>query len=152
MPDDQCVQNWQWRPSAIEKFTVNLKYILGNIRYLNLVFLLVTFNRYPLVQQIFFLSIVNNRYARKRCERCSKLTVETPEWRQWRLLVSLLLTLNIFHTIFLWFHCWNWTGKCLSAGSFSVSINLWANFNRCGFLNFPPTSWSYNHLHLTGFS
>ena len=26
----------------------------------------------------------SNRNTRKRCEICSKLTVKTPEWRQWR--------------------------------------------------------------------
>ena len=39
---------------------------------------------------------VNNRNTRTRCEICSKLTIKTPERR----LVSLLLTLNIFHTLF----------------------------------------------------
>ena len=47
-----------------------------------------------------FLLKVNNRNTRKRCEICSKLTIKIPERRQWRLLVSLLLTLNIFHTLF----------------------------------------------------
>ena len=52
---------------------------------------------------------VNKRYTRKRCEICSKLTIKTPERRQWRhsgvfvinfehisqfFLVYLLLTLN----------------------------------------------------------
>ena len=39
---------------------------------------------------------VNNRNTRTMCEICSKLTIKTPERR----LVSLLLTLNIFHTLF----------------------------------------------------
>ena len=39
---------------------------------------------------------VSNRNTRTRCEICSKLTRKTPERRQ----VSLLLTLNIFHTLF----------------------------------------------------
>ena len=53
---------------------------------------------------------VNNRDARTRCKICSKLTIKTPQRRQWRrsgvfivnfehishlLLVFLLLTLNI---------------------------------------------------------
>ena len=45
-----------------------------------------------------YLFKVNNRHFRKRCETCSKLTIKTPEWRQWRLMMFLLLTLNIFHT------------------------------------------------------
>ena len=35
---------------------------------------------------------VNNRNTRRRCKICSKLTIKA--------LVSLLLTLNIFHTLF----------------------------------------------------
>ena len=38
------------------------------------------------------------------CEICSKLTIKTPERRQRRLLVFLLLTLNIFHTFFIVFY------------------------------------------------
>ena len=43
-----------------------------------------------------YLFNVNNRNTRKRCEICSKLTIKTPERRQWRLMFS-LLTLNMFH-------------------------------------------------------
>ena len=50
---------------------------------------------------------VSSRNARKRCEICSKLTIKTPERPHWRssgvidvVLVSLLLTLNIFRTFF----------------------------------------------------
>ena len=57
-----------------------------------------------------YLLKVSNRNTRKKCEICSKLTIKTPEWRQWRpsgvfiikfehtshlVLVFLLLTLNI---------------------------------------------------------
>ena len=57
-----------------------------------------------------YLPKVNNRNTRTRCEICSKLTIKTPERRQWRrsgvfivnfeyishlALVFLLLTLNI---------------------------------------------------------
>ena len=48
---------------------------------------------------------VNNRNSRTRCEICSKLTIKTPERRQWRIvnfehishlvLLFLLLTLNM---------------------------------------------------------
>ena len=41
---------------------------------------------------------VNNRNLRTRCEICSKITIKTPE--QGVVLVSLLLTLNMFHTLF----------------------------------------------------
>ena len=40
-----------------------------------------------------------NRKIRTRCEICSKLTIKIPE-RRGVILVSLLLTLNIFHTLF----------------------------------------------------
>ena len=43
-----------------------------------------------------YLLKVNKRNTRARCEICSKLTIKMPE----RVLVSLLLTLNIFHTLF----------------------------------------------------
>ena len=43
-----------------------------------------------------YLLIVNNRNTRTRCVICSKLTIKTPERRQ----ASLLLTLNISHTLF----------------------------------------------------
>ena len=33
------------------------------------------------------------------CEICSKLTIKTPEQRQRLILVSFLLTLNIFHNL-----------------------------------------------------
>ena len=44
----------------------------------------------------------------EQCVKCSKLTIKTPERRHWRhqndaigvVLVSLLLTLDIFHTLF----------------------------------------------------
>ena len=46
---------------------------------------------------------VNNKNARARCEICSKLTIKTPERRYdviGLVLVSLLLTLDIFHPLF----------------------------------------------------
>ena len=47
---------------------------------------------------------VNNKNTRSRCEICSKLTIKTPERRHENdvngfVLVFLLLTLNIFHTL-----------------------------------------------------
>ena len=38
----------------------------------------------PLLQLHFCLLKVNNRNTRTRCEICSKLTIKTPERRQWR--------------------------------------------------------------------
>ena len=46
-----------------------------------------------------YLFKVNNRNTRKRCETCPKLTMKTSE-RCSVVLVSLLLTLNIFHNLF----------------------------------------------------
>ena len=52
-----------------------------------------SFNVFPVGIYLFK---VNNRNIRTRCEICSKLAIKTPEQRH----VSLLLTLNIFHTLF----------------------------------------------------
>ena len=53
-----------------------------------------------------YLLKVNNKNTRKRCEICSNLTIKTPERRQCDVaLVSLLLTLNIFHILFYCFYC-----------------------------------------------
>ena len=46
---------------------------------------------------IIYLFKVKNKSTRKRCELCSMFTIKTPERRR---LVSLWLTLNIFHTFF----------------------------------------------------
>ena len=51
-----------------------------------------------------YLFKTNNRNTRKRGEICSKLTIKTPDRRQ-RLFCDLLLTLNIFQTFSLSFHC-----------------------------------------------
>ena len=50
-----------------------------------------------------YLFKINDRKSRKSCEICSKLTIKTPERRQGRRFGVLLLTLNIFHTVFLVF-------------------------------------------------
>ena len=42
-----------------------------------------------------YLLKVNNKNTRTRCEICSKLTIKTPERRQWLVLVLQLLTLNM---------------------------------------------------------
>ena len=46
---------------------------------------------------IIYLFKVKNKSTSKRCELCSMFTIKTPERRR---LVSLWLTLNIFHTFF----------------------------------------------------
>ena len=50
-----------------------------------------------------YLLKVNNRNSRTRCEICSKLAIKIPEHGV--VLVFLLLTLNIFHTLFWCFYC-----------------------------------------------
>ena len=45
------------------------------------------------------------------CEIYTKLTIKTLKQRQWRLSGVSLLTLNTFHTFFLYFYCWLWTSK-----------------------------------------
>ena len=50
-----------------------------------------------------YLFKINDRKSRKSCEICSKLTIKTPERRQGRRFGVFLLTLNIFHTVFLVF-------------------------------------------------
>ena len=47
-----------------------------------------------------YLLKVNNKNTRKKCEICSKLTIKTPERRIGVVLVSLLVTLNIFHCLY----------------------------------------------------
>ena len=66
-----------------------------------------------------YLLKVNNRNTRTMREICSKLTIKIPEWRQWRFLVSLLLTLNRFHTLFWCFYCWLKTSNCRLGKSLS---------------------------------
>ena len=39
-------------------------------------------------------------------------------------LVSLLLTLNIFHTFFYYFYCWLWTGKCWLGHGAAYSLDM----------------------------
>ena len=54
-----------------------------------------------------YLFKINNGNTRAMCEICSKLTINTPERRQW------LLNLNRFYTMLCCFHCWQWTSKYL---------------------------------------
>ena len=77
--------------------------------YYNMMQLLWSATTHPAGCYIFKTS---NRNTRTSCEICLKLTIKTPELRQWHhsgrhhndvigvVLVSLLLTLNIFHSLF----------------------------------------------------
>ena len=47
-----------------------------------------------------YMSKVSNKNARTRCETHTNLTIKTPEWRHGVVLMSLLLALYIFHTLF----------------------------------------------------
>ena len=53
----------------------------------------------------FYLLKVNNRSNRKRCEIFSKLTIKTPEWRQWcccgHFIVDFENTLHLFSSVFI---------------------------------------------------
>ena len=51
---------------------------------------------------------VKNRNSRTMSEICSELTMMAPG----AILVSLLLILNIFYTLFWCFYCEHWAGKC----------------------------------------
>ena len=51
-----------------------------------------------------------NRNNRKSCKICAKLTMNTPDDV---VLLSLLITLSIFHTFFFCFYCCLFRGKCL---------------------------------------
>ena len=52
---------------------------------------------------------------------CSKSTIKTPEQSLKFVLVSLLLTLNWFHTFFWYFHCQLWISKCRVGGLINLS-------------------------------
>ena len=60
-----------------------------------------------------YLLKINHRNTRASCEICSKLVV----------LMSLLLTLNRFHTLTKCFYYWLWIGKCPSC------VCLWLRFH-----------------------
>ena len=52
-----------------------------------------------------YLFKINNRNTRKMCEICSKLIIRHQNSAIGVVLVSVLLTLNIFHTILYCFYC-----------------------------------------------
>ena len=59
------------------------------------------------------------------CEIPSKLTRKTSERNQVCRLMSLLLTLNEYHTMFWCFYCWQWTRMCrLGCYTFIMIYNI----------------------------
>ena len=70
-----------------------------------------------------YLFKVNNRNTRTSCEICSKVTKKTPEQRH-VVLLSSLLNLNKFHTLFQCFYCWLWAGTCLLGSNVSKSSHF----------------------------
>ena len=89
-------------------------------------------NKYKLNQNKFFKNLIKVSFSNffkvdkgNTQKNCSKLTIKTLEWRQWHyyifvnfekilhiVLVALLLTFNIFYTLFWCFQHWPWTSKC----------------------------------------
>ena len=61
---------------------------------------------------------VNNRNNSAMCKICLKLTIKAPNDVIDFIVVSLLLTLNIFHKLFWCFYCWLWTSKWQLCWSF----------------------------------
>ena len=51
---------------------------------------------------------------------CLKLTIKTPEPRQWHILEH--ITLNIFQILFWCFHYWLWTSKYQLGSSWKLSV------------------------------
>ena len=60
----------------------------------------------PLHPANIYLLKISNRNIRRKCEICSNLTIKIPKNVIALVLVSLLLTLKIFHTFFYCFYCW----------------------------------------------
>ena len=59
--------------------------------------------------------------TRKRCEICSNLTIKTYQNDVIDIvLVSLLLTLNIFYNFFCCFYCWIWGSHCIRLEQISI--------------------------------
>ena len=61
------------------------------------------------------------------CKICSKLTIPHQNNVNYVFLVSLLLTMNRFHTLLWCFHCWLWTNKCWVGHSINVLMKNWRN-------------------------
>ena len=88
------------------------------IRYINFLLPLKWSKCSPFPANIYLFKI-NNRNTTKRCKIYLKLIIKTTNNVNDVVLVSLLLTLNIFQTFFYCCYCWLWTGKCL-LGYFKV--------------------------------
>lgn len=104
---------------AIKKYLISLNIIFQKIwfhRWLNLPGRVLPFQSHQ------------KRNNRTICDICSKLIIKTREWHQWRLLVSFLITLNIFDTLFWSYHCWLWTSKywlgCRSLLVWGANLNI----------------------------
>ena len=63
---------------------------------------------------VVYLFKANNGNTRAMHDIYSKLTIKTPQRRQWRRsdVFNVVLTLGRFHWFFWCFHCWLWTSKC----------------------------------------
>ena len=86
---------------------------------------------------VIYLFKVNNRNTRTIYEIWSKLTIKTPQWSQWRHLVPLLLTLNIFYTLRCYFYCWLWTSECQLGVTWNGWRSLYLNFYKQIMSHFP---------------
>ena len=64
-----------------------------------------------LLRRHLFVKVNNNRNTRIMCGICSRLTIRTNEIND-DVLLSLYLTLNVFHTLSWGFFCWLVTSKC----------------------------------------
>ena len=88
--------------SQRKAFTLSCYHCRGGFRTLSNIYDEIFCERKSIIPVGIYLLQVNSRNTGTRCEICSKLTIKTPERRQYAIivfcLVSLLLTLNIFHT------------------------------------------------------
>ena len=56
---------------------------------------------------------VNNRNTKTSCETCSKLTIKTPEWSQWRRWGVFIVNFEHIPQLVSVFLCYKfWAGKC----------------------------------------
>ena len=56
---------------------------------------------------------INNRNTKTSCETCSKLTIKTPEWSQWRRWGAFIVNFELIPQLVLVFLCYKlWAGKC----------------------------------------
>ena len=95
---------------GIDTFVVSLKSTLDTFKNtfasnFQLAFTCVKNQKQPFtdVLQIpasIYLFKVTNKSTRKKCEICSKLSVQTPERHQWPRSGVFIVTLNVFHIFF----------------------------------------------------